>query len=426
MAYDKNNNKMKFGFLFLSFFAILNAQKIQSVKIIGNLYTKDHIIKREITHPIPGDFSETHLKEDRNRIYNLGIFSTVDISVQNSVYTISVVETFRFLPFPLFKYDEGIGISYGGGLAYKNFRGLNQKLVFGMLSGKDKTWFIDFMDPWITGDHISINFGLYNFHADGSVYAYNYHEEGEYLGVGFYRGNQHKYYIKIGTETIQLDTVDLKINNRWDLNDTNFAPKYSYLFTSLNYQYDTRDVFIDPSIGHHLSVHLKPRLGFNNTANHIQLKVKHTVYTQVSKSFGNPVLSIRSTIFFQKSNLLPLFSKVYIGGEDYVRGYSPLPWQNPRVIEHKIEGVHALYESIQLQHTWISRKDWGVIEFGVDGGYFIDIGIVVNNLKSAQINNAIIGYGIGVRFFISGVGVIGIDFGFNPYGSSFIHPTSQN
>ena len=40
-----------------------------------------------------------------------------------------------------------------------------------------------------------------------------------------------------------------------------------------------------------------------------------------------------------------------------------------------------------------------------------------------ELDNGIIGYGIGVRLFISGFGVISLDIGFNPYGSWFIHPS---
>jgi hypothetical protein len=32
-----------------------------------------------------------------------------------------------------------------------------------------------------------------------------------------------------------------------------------------------------------------------------------------------------------------------------------------------------------------------------------------------------VGFGFGFRIFASGAGVIGIDFGFNPYGQQFLH-----
>ena len=53
--------------------------------------------------------------------------------------------------------------------------------------------------------------------------------------------------------------------------------------------------------------------------------------------------------------------------------------------------------------------------------YFADIGVISYVLTSFKLKNTITGYGFGFRFFASGAGVIGIDFGFNPYGQQFTH-----
>ncbi len=411
-----------FALVFFSEF--LHSKLVNSIKITGNQYTKNHIILREIQHPVPGNFNHSIAQEDRDRIYNLGLFSTVDVSEHDSIYTVTVVETFRFIPFPLVGYDEGKGLSYGGGVAFTNFRGLNEKLIFGMIFGQNKTWFLDFKDPWITGDHVSINLGMYNFFTDGAVYAFEYQEKGGYAGIGFYRGNHNKYDLKIGVETISLDTAGVISDDLWVLGK--YFNDYHYLYAVFNYQYDTRDVFVDPTKGQHLKLHLKPRIGTKNTHNYYQFNCEHIYYYQISQDFKNPILSIKSSLFIQKSERTPPFSYVYIGGEDYVRGYSPIPWQNPESTQDKIEGVHAIYESVQLQHTLFSRKDYGGIELGIDVVYFLDVGVSSYNLSSFDLKNGIMGYGFGLRFFTSGAGVIGIDIGFNPHGTYFIHPTGGN
>ena len=83
-------------FILIFFSETLHSELVQSIQIIGNQYTKDHIILREIQHSVPGDFNQSVAQEDRDRIYNLGLFSTVDIFEKDSLYTITVVETFRF------------------------------------------------------------------------------------------------------------------------------------------------------------------------------------------------------------------------------------------------------------------------------------------------------------------------------------------
>ena len=55
--------------------------------------------------------------------------------------------------------------------------------------------------------------------------------------------------------------------------------------------------------------------------------------------------------------------------------------------------------------------------------YFVDMGIVSDTYRSFNTKDLIIGYGLGVRLFTSGIGTIRIDLGFNPYGGRHWHPS---
>ena len=62
------------------------------------------------------------------------------------------------------------------------------------------------------------------------------------------------------------------------------------------------------------------------------------------------------------------------------------------------------------------------IEFGIDLIYFADFGIITKEIANFKLNNKIFGYGFGFRFFSSGLGVLSIDFGFNPYDKkTYLH-----
>ena len=58
------------------------------------------------------------------------------------------------------------------------------------------------------------------------------------------------------------------------------------------------------------------------------------------------------------------------------------------------------------------------MELGLDQIWFFDLGLGGQKRKELIKNKPIIGYGIGFRLFVSGVGTIGLDFGFNPYSYS--------
>ena len=113
--------------LFFSF-SICTPSLVDSINIVGNDHTQNRIILREIQHPIPGEFDSTLSLEDRNRIYNLELFSSVEIKQIDSSYTIFLIETFRFIPIPIVEHSDAKGWRYGGGMAFLNFRGVNQKL----------------------------------------------------------------------------------------------------------------------------------------------------------------------------------------------------------------------------------------------------------------------------------------------------------
>jgi outer membrane protein assembly factor BamA len=402
----------------------VGAIPVESISIIGNEHTRDHIILRELQHPIPAEFDSTKAGADRDRIYNLGLFSTVEIQQVDSVYTIYVVETFPIIPIPIIEYDEGKGVSWGGGIAYLNFRGLNEKLIFGGVTGNQSTYFFDFIDPWVWGDHISLGAYLVQYTSDSPVYDYQLMIQNIQFESGFYTGYNHKYNFEIAYQYISLDS-SYSTTYEYSRFPYNFSlTSFTYLNGLIYYQYDTRDVYTDPTKGERLKIRLSPALGLSNTSNRLQVEISYKKYHLLKGIALDPVLSTNSKLVFKDTYNLPVFEKEYLGGEGYVRGYSPIIQQNPEEVQSRMEGSQILYQNMQLQHTLLPRKDYRKVELGIDLAYFIDFGISANSPRNFSLKNSIIGYGAGVRLFLSGAGVISIDFGYNPYGTFFVHPTN--
>ena len=76
------------------------------------------------------------------------------------------------------------------------------------------------------------------------------------------------------------------------------------------------------------------------------------------------------------------------------------------------------YNLRSLQYTLKRRKDFGRIEFGIDGLIFGDYGTGSLTSQKFKLSDSIFGYGFGVRLFLSGINYIGLDLGFNPYTST--------
>jgi outer membrane protein assembly factor BamA len=164
----------------------------------------------------------------------------------------------------------------------------------------------------------------------------------------------------------------------------------------------------------------------DTSENYYRFQFGYSKYYKLSKNYLNPVFSVYSKLHVQFSKALPIFEYKYLGGEDFVRGYSPLPEENDSEVSHLIEGFDIIYQSFQLQHTLFEKKDYSGVELGIDMVYFYDFGISANKISSFRLQETLIGFGFGFRFFASGAGVIGIDFGFNPYGQKFLHLSDSN
>jgi len=413
----------------ISIYSICTAAYVDKLNIIGNDHTKMHIIKRELHHPIPGKYDSTLALEDRNRIYNLGLFSKVEIEPIDSFYTVFLVETFRFIPVPIVEHSETKGWRYGGAIAFLNFRGVNQKLIswVSTIIGEEINYGLSFSDPWITGDHVSLSGWVYQNSGNNPFYSYNYKSRGCGIGTGFYNKKYHKFNFAMNIDYSSIDTngINVEILEKYN----NIPLHYKYISGELTYHYDTRDIYVDPMSGTLTTLSLTPSLSFGQSENHYRFWFQYIKYFKISDGYLNPVFSFDTRFLFKQSKSFPIGTYEYLGGKGFVRGYSPIPEKNSFEVTHLIEGYNVVYHSVQLQHTLFEKEDFDFMKFGLDFGlelgidmvYFVDMGIISDELISFNTKNTIVGYGFGFRFFASGLGVVSIDFGFNPYGQQFTH-----
>ncbi|SVB79524.1 uncharacterized protein METZ01_LOCUS232378, partial [marine metagenome] len=299
---------------------------VESINIVGNDHTQNRIILREIQHPIPGEYDSTLALEDRNRIYNLGLFSTVEIKQIDSFYTVLLVETFRFYPIPLLDHNEAKGWSYGGAIAFLNFRGVNQKLSFGGVFGEEINYGLKFSDPWITGDHVSLSGSVGQISGKDPFHSYHYKGREFSIRTGFYKKKYHKFNLGMMIEYTSIDTsgINVGILAKYD----NIPLHYKYIIGELRYKYDTRDIYVDPTSGTKMTLSLEPKLSFGQSENYYLFWFQYLKYFKISDKYLNPILSFDTRFLFQKSKSFPIFAYQYLGGEDFVRGYSPIPEKN--------------------------------------------------------------------------------------------------
>ena len=102
---------------------------------------------------------------------------------------------------------------------------------------------------------------------------------------------------------------------------------------------------------------LKPKLSFGQSENYYLFWFQYLKYFKISDKYLNPILSFDTRFLFQKSKLFPIIAYKYLGGEDFVRGYSPIPEKNSSEATNLIEGYNIFYHSVQLQHTLFEKEE---------------------------------------------------------------------
>ena len=393
---------------------------VKSIKINGNQTTKKIIIEREINQKIGFHSDSLIIIEDRNRLYNLGIFSSVDINLKNNIYVIDVVESYKVYPWPLISYDEiKKELSYGPGISLRNFFGRNQTFIFGTYLVGEKGYLFSYSNPWVSEDRINIGFKLYNLKQYNIFYNYNYDFFLNQLTLGFSNDVLKSYDIHLGLMQTDIKTLDQMNENYQYIKSKSLKNKY--IFLGLNYQFDNRDIYIDPSSGNFFDLFLKYYKGYDNSIDISDISLKYKKYFSIDVN-TNPVISIGTNLVikFPSYNKLPIYFYEYLGGEDYIRGYSSFPSDSPAQVFGLIETSNIIYFDTEIQNTIIPKKDYGKFEFGIDGILFCDIGSSADNYKSLTFDEYLIGYGFGLKLFISST-AIGFYFGFNPYNQTHFH-----
>jgi len=165
----------------------------------------------------------------------------------------------------------------------------------------------------------------------------------------------------------------------------------------------------------------------DSKSNDIQsILLVHNKYKQLGNNYFDPVLSLKNRVLIQFARELPHFRRDFLGGDNFVRGYSPVPEENSPKISDRIEVNHVIYHSVELQQTLLAKKDHKRVEAGIDFLFFVDFGYGSKDLKNIRIADGLVGYGFGFRIFASSLGVAAIDFGFNPYKGGYrIHLRDQ-
>jgi len=392
---------------------------ITRIVIEGNLVTREHVIRREISHPVGQPFDSLLALQDRNRLYNLRIFEMVQVytrAVEGNklVLVVEVRESLRLLALPLVYRIEEVGWSYGGAVSILNFRGLNQTVGASATLGRENTYNFQFFDPWKWGDQISFRSALIDRYYSHPVYDFRVRESRMDLGLGKYSKRK----VVLG----QVAAAVIKRKLSWQSESSGPDPpegsrnELLHLTLSLSglLHLRTVDIWRDPTSGSRLKVLYAPKTPLDDKSpKYALLQVEWAVYRRLRDGDHPTVLAWVASMSTQLG-AVPFYAQQYLGGV-WVRGFGLIPADAASGVRSRLSAESLVATAVEIRQTLIPRKLIQGAEWGLAGLLFFDVawGYGADNPLSSAL--PISGFGAGLRLFMPYLDNVGVDLGINTY-----------
>ena len=378
---------------------IMAASPIKEIIIIGNNITSDEFILNTIHHT-PGDTVNINLaNQDMLDLYETGLFDDVTIySPADTLYSILLSEKEYTTMKPLFDKDDIKGISFGGALIFDNIKGENKKFELSMLFGEHSLYNLTYMNPQLQKTQDTLKVDIYNKQFTNIENQYIVDKTALQSLFSLPLSKTYAMQLAVTYEHNKLHTL---INNKIENNHS--------LAINMFYQkkYTSNNTF---------NIHYCGTLFDKYYNNNNMIKLIHKYYVPFSRSSTDGHLLIQNQFQMNSGNIIPIYDKIYIGTENYVRGYKADPTKNNAIIQNNLKWDNIIVSTLQWE-TLLAKKSYFNIEFLL----FMDFGIGSNDYKKFKRENRIRGYGTGIRFDIIKFVNLDLCLGLNPYGEKEFH-----
>lgn len=378
----------------------------EKIKILGNLKSRDKIVRRELLVTEGELYNLTALNQSRNRLKRTGYFKEVDFATSRGSAEDQVNLDVKVEEAPTGALSFGIGYSSmdkvvgSASISDRNLFGLGYHGSLRFKLGREsRDLRLSLTDPYFLGYPYAVGTDLYHETRDFDTYSYKI--TGGDIRVG-----------KELTDKLRTDLVyKLERINVSDVADEASIYVQSQLgekvtsALSISFTKDTRNDFFSPSSGYKHVLMLMNAGGILGGDNDFIKALFTTTWF-----FPLPLKTVYNfrghlgTIQSYGGVEVPIYEKFYVGGMTTVRGFEYGMAGPKDENEEPIGSKHMLVFNNEIVFPLST-------EIGLKGAVFLDIGKGADQWK--QIFPLRIGYGVGIRWF-SPFGPIRIDIGFNP------------
>ena len=391
---------------------------VERIDIVGNVRTLDRVIRREFQIAEGDAFNASKLRTTRQRLFNLGFFSKVDIQTKQGSAPDKVVLVVDVQEQSTGSLNFGLGYSTSDGpvgtvtLSEQNFLGKGQALSVNLtLSGLRSSAQISFDEPYFMGRDLRAGFDIFRTQAGlfkiGSVDEQSYRETstGFTLRAGY---DLSEHLSQNWSYLLSYDQI-FKVKN--GVSEAVQQQKGNSIKSSLSHSLvlDYRDSRFDTREGYSIRVS-NEFAGLGGDISYLKSRVSAGYWVPVFNKNVTLALTGEAGYIFGIGQKIRIVDSFYLGG-DNLRGF-----EAAGIGPRDLLTDDALGGNISLKGTVELSFPLGLPEeYQIRGRIFTDFGTVFrSDFKAASVVDdtklrVSVGFGFTWR---SPFGPLAVDFGF--------------
>jgi outer membrane protein assembly factor BamA len=394
---------------------------IDTIVIGGNRKTDGYVILDEMTLKAGMVATEEAIQYDRNRVYSLGLFTSVDIyyEVLDSlrVLLVEVRERWYIIPVPIVGARDGDvkKLYYGAGVLHNNFQGRNQKLYASAIFGFDPAFSFSITNPMFDREN-NLYVGLSlstssvrNRSLVESALTGDFDER--HVEVGGTLGKRLSLFSAAG---IDGGVHYVRVSHYRPGRTTSSDGTDLFLYATVQYAYDSRDLREYASQGSYFQVYFTKNGWGESDVDYSRVGIDTRKYTPLK---GPLSLALRAHATIVSGTVIPTYARSYFGSGERLRGYYTQIWEGENLAGGTAELRYALFGPKTFVFSFLPLPpEFSIWRFGVSLALFGDTGLAWFRHDRVTLNGFASGYGGGLHFLLPYDYVFRAEYALNNHG----------
>ncbi|MHB8842891.1 MAG: outer membrane protein assembly factor BamA, partial [Candidatus Aquicultor sp.] len=381
----------------------------ERIDIVGNVKTRDNVIRREFKVAEKGLFDAKALRKSNENLHRLDFFEEINLSTSPGSQEDRMKLKAEVKEKMTGSFSVGAGYSavenflVMGQISERNLFGRGQRLSLdAQLGSVTKRYNLGFVEPWLLGTRVSSETNIYNWTRIYDQYTKD--SIGGSVGFGYpILEEDTRGYITYGYDDANVTAVtDDAAQVIQDMKG-----RHQTSSVRLTLRRDTRDLIFNTTKGSLNSASVEYAGGPLGGTNYFTRFLASSGW--YLPFFGETTFFINGKWGYMTKNAggdLPLYEKFYLGGINSIRGfkYNTISPTDPATGQ-VIGGEQMVQFNLEFIFPLIQKA-------GLKGLVFFDAGNVFTKDQTIDLGNLRKSVGVGVRWY-SPIGPLRVEWGWN-------------